>query len=249
MKRSLVACLWLSLSSLASSTHADTVGVDAGAGAWQQHYAGGVRSGLTDVDMEEDLGLDEEQNSLFFATFEHPLPVLPNLRLQHVIVEVSAATTLDRSIDFNGVVFPVGSDLGTDVDLTQSDAVFYYQMLDNVVSLDVGMAARYIDASITLASTALGSEAEFSGVVPLLYGKTRVDLPFSGVWIGAEAGGLGYHGNHLIDANAQIGWLSRSGLGVEMGWRHYDLEVDGVDDIDQAEIEIKGPYAAVSFNF
>jgi outer membrane protein len=250
MNRSLVAFACMGFLCLVSPAHADTLlGVYAGTGVWQQSYSGGVRSGITDVDIEDDLGVEDEQNDLFYAAIEHPLPVVPNLRLEHAIVEVSAATTLERSIDFNGVIFPVGLEVGTDVDLTQSDAVLYYELLDNALSLDVGMAGRYVDARVALTSSTQNSEAEFSGVVPLLYTRARVDLPFGGMWFGAAAQGLGYDGNHLIDANAQVGWESRYGLGFEMGWRHYDLEIADVDDIDHAEIEIKGPYAAFNFHF
>ena len=251
MNRSLVAfACCLGCLSLVPTANADTLfGVYGGSGVWQQSYTGGVRSGITDVDIEDDLGVEDESNDLYYAAIEHPLPVLPNLRLQHVVVEVSANTSLERTIDFNGVIFPVGTDVGTEVDLTQSDAVLYYELLDNVVSLDVGMAGRYVDARVALTSSSQNSKAEFSGVIPLLYGKTRVDLPFGGIWFGAAAQGLGYDGNHLLDANAQFGWESHYGLGFEIGWRHFDLEISDVDDIDTAEIEIKGPYAAFNFHF
>lgn len=91
--------------------------------------------------------------------------------------------------------------------------------------------------------------ADFDGVLPLLYGRARADLPLTGFWIGGDAMGLAYEGDRLLDLSAQVGWESPWGLGAEVGWRQFDLELDDVGDIDLAEIEISGPYAALNFHF
>ncbi len=50
-------------------------------------------------------------------------------------------------------------------------------------------------------------------------------------------------------SSVQVGWESPVGLGAEIGWRSYNLELDSFDNIDSAEIDISGPYAAVNFHF
>lgn len=231
------------------SVSADTLfGVYAGAGTWQQNYSGDIRSGVTDIDVEDDLGLDDESNSIFYVAVEHPVPVLPNVRVNYVDLSLGADNVLTRSIDFNGVIFPVDTAISTDLDVTQGDAVVYYEVLDNLVSLDLGLGARYMDGSVELVSEASFSEAEFTAVVPMLYGRTRADLPFSGFWMGAEVMGMGYSDNNLIDANAQIGWESPFGLGAEAGWRLLSLDIDDLDDFDESGINISGPYVAINFH-
>jgi outer membrane protein len=91
--------------------------------------------------------------------------------------------------------------------------------------------------------------ADFKGVIPMLYGRARVDLPFSGFWLSAEGQGIGYDGHKLIDANAHLGWESAIGLGVEAGWRMTELKLDTIDDLDSANIRIQGPYVALNFHF
>lgn len=140
-------------------------------------------------------------------------------------------------------------DVASEIELTQSDAVLYYELLDNVVSLDLGIAARWIDGEIEVASESAVAQAEFEGVLPLLYARGRVDLPLTGLWVGAEAMGLAFDGHSLIDASVQVGWTSPVGLGAELGWRTLRLGLDSVDDIDNAEIDMSGPYAAVNFYF
>ena len=235
---------------LAPAASADTIlGVYAGAGSWQQNYSGDIRSGVTEIDVEDDLGLDDDFNNMFYLAAEHPMSFLPNVRFSYVDFDVDADSTLSRSIEFNDVIFPAGTAIGTNVDMMQGDAMLYYELLDNYVSLDLGLGARYMDGKFELVSDISFSEAEFTAVVPLLYGRARADLPLSGFWMGAEVSGMGYSDNNLIDANAQIGWESPIGLGAEMGWRLLSLDIDDVDDFDKTGIDISGPYMALNYHF
>lgn len=229
---------------------ADTIfGIYAGIGSWRQELTGEITSGLANINVEEDLALEDELNSVFYLAIEHPIPVLPNVRVNYAELNVSGNNSLTRAIDFNGVSFSLSEDIATEVDVSQIDLVLYYELLDNVVSLDLGVAVRWMDGSVTLASLLDYSEVDYDVVMPALYGRVRADLPFSGFWVGAEVMGLGYSGNVLIDANAQVGWESKLGLGAEIGWRMFDFEVEDLGDLDQAGIDISGPYFALNYHF
>ena len=222
----------------------------AGAGTWQQQYSGDVASGgVTDIDVERDLDIKDETNNMFYAGVEHGVPVLPNLRFNYVDVSGSGLNTLTRTVEFNGQVFSVSDEVASEVELTQADAVLYYEVLDNVVSLDVGIAARWVEGFVEVASSTDTARADFEGVLPLLYGRTRLDLPLTGLWLGGEVMGMAYDGHQLLDANAQIGWQSPLGLGAELGWRTFTMELDNFEDIDSADLAISGPYAALNVRF
>ena len=240
----------LTLALTAPLAQADTLfGIYAGAANWQQELTGDITSGATDVNVEDDLGVGDDSSNMFYFAVEHPLPLLPNARVQHVSMDLSGDNVLSRDVEFNGSTFVVSDQVTTDVELTQTDAVLYYQILDNVVELDLGLAARWVDGLVAVASTTEGARAEFEGVLPMLYGKTRITLPFSGFWLGAEAQGLAYEGNQLLDANVKVGWESPLGLGAELGWRAFSLELDDYDDITNAELEVDGPYVGLNYHF
>lgn len=250
MKISAAVCAGiLALSPFA--VQADTVfGFYAGAGTWQQEYSGDVQSGLTRVDVEDDLGMtDDDSNIVLYAAIEHPIPVLPNLRAQYLKVDTSGENVLDRTIEFNGETFIISEALSTSVELTQADAVLYYELLDNVVSLDLGLAISMIEGEIAVIGTFDSAVAEFDEIIPMLYGKVRGDLPFTGFWVAAEAQGMKYDGNGLMQANAHVGYESDVGLGFEIGYRLMQLEIDSFEDVDNAEVDIAGPYAAINFHF
>jgi outer membrane protein len=251
MKFSFIRAAFIAaLALLVSPVYADSVfGIYAGAGSWQQEYSGDVTSGIVDVDFEDDLALGDEHNNVFYVAVEHGVPVLPNLRFGYVDLSASGDSVLTRPIDFNGSVFNVSDSIVTDVDLTQMDLVMYYQLLDNVVSLDLGLAGRMVDGHIEVVSTTTTSRAEFKGLLPMIYAKARVDLPFAGLWFGVEGQGTGYDGNSLIDVTAHIGFESKWGLGTEAGWRKFHLKLKDFDDISGADFDVSGPYMALNLHF
>lgn len=239
------------LTLFSTSALADTVfGFYAGAGTWQQSYNGDVNSGISLVDVDDDLGLTEDENNVvLYAAIEHPVPVLPNIRVQYMNMDTSGNNVLDRTIEFNGETFVISEGVSTNVDLTQTDAVFYYELLDNVVSLDLGLAVSFLEGEISVVADSVSASAEFDEVVPMLYGKVRFDLPLTGLWVAAEGQGVSYDGNSLIEYNAHVGYESEFGFGLEAGYRAASLELDSFDNVDAAEIDIKGPYAALNYHF
>ena len=238
------------VSGLATSGYADSVlGLYGGAGAWSQETSGEVVSETIAVDVQQDLGLEEQTNRFYYAGAEHGIPVLPNFRSQYSELSSSGRNQLSDSIEFNGSPFPVDTDVSTDVDLIQADAVLYYQVLDSALSLDLGVGARYVEGQMRVASASTSSKADFESVLPLLYSRLRADLPFSGFWIGAEALALTHDGDHLYDTNAQVGWDSALGIGAELGWRTFRMDVDAFDRVDAADVNINGLYAALNFHF
>lgn len=235
---------------LCASAQAETLfGVYAGAASWQQELSGGIASGATELDVDNDLGVSDDAGGMVYVGVEHPLPFLPNLRAQYVTMDIAGSNVLRRNVQFNDSTFLIADQVTTDVELMQADAVLYYEIMDNVVSLDLGLAARYVDGYVAVVSSSEGARADFKGVLPMLYGKTRIDLPLTGFWLGAEAAGLAYEGNQLLDANVQVGWESRLGLGAELGWRAFSIELEDYDDISVAELDVDGPYLGLTYHF
>ena len=52
-----------------------------------------------------------------------------------------------------------------------------------------------------------------------------------------------------MEFNAQLGYESKLGFGIEAGWRSVRIEVAEFDDVDSAKIDISGPYAALNYHF
>ncbi len=231
----------------ASMAHADTIlGIYAGAGIWQAEISGDVQDGTTKIDTEDDIGLEDDNNNYFYFALEHPIPILPNIKLQHTRLTVDGDNLLTRDIDFNGTVFPVSDNVSAEADLTHTDVTLYYELLDNWVSLDLGLSVRLFDGFVEIQSTTDSAREDLDAPIPMLYGKARFDLPLTGLSVDVEANGVGYGGNTLLDASVRLAYESNIGLGVEAGYRSMILDID--EDIE-GDIDLSGFFAGVNFHF
>lgn len=228
------------------AAQADAVKLSLGAYRWQTDYEGYVQSGADRVDLNDDLGFDDDDADTVYAILEHPIPLLPNLRLQHTSIDTSARGTTNESFEFDDTFFPAGIPTQSSLDLTHTDATFYYQLLDNVVDLDLGITVRYVDGSVAIRSLGQSAHEDLEVVLPLLYAAGRVALP-AGFYVGADVNGLAASGNGLFDYRVNAGWVSPLLLGVEVGMRRFDIDYD--DDDDEADLTLDGVYGAVTFQF
>ena len=84
-------------------------------------------------------------------------------------------------------------------------------------------------------------------MIPLLYAQARFDLPFTGLSLGVEANGISYDDDTLYDVKINLAYEFAFGLGIEAGYRAFDLEYD--DDDEFADVTIGGAYAGVVWDF
>lgn len=225
---------------------ADDIKFELGAYRWQADYDGYVQADGDRVDLNDDLGFDDDDADTIYAILEHPIPLLPNLKLQYTQIDTTANGQTPAGFEFDNVVFPAGTPVQSDLDLTHADATLYYQLLDNVVELDLGLTIRYVDGSVDIRSAGQTANEKLEVALPLLYAAGKVDLPL-GFYVGADINGLAVSGDGIIDYRVNAGWVSPFMLGVEVGMRRFDIDYD--DDEDQADLSIDGVYGAVTFQF
>jgi outer membrane protein len=234
-----------------STAHADTVfGIYAGAYNWKADFSGDINDTDADqnIDLEDDLGFSDESNNVFYIAIEHPVPVLPNIRIQHTALDSSADGRLTRDFTFDDVDFEVGEDVATDIDFTHTDITLYYEILDNWVNLDVGLTARKFDGEIRIAGIGETAQVDLDATLPMLYVAAQFDLPLTGLSAGVGGNAVGYSGNTLLDLNAYVQYEFKFGLGLRGGYRTFTLELDDVDDID-SDLTLDGLYGALVFHF
>ncbi|TVZ39516.1 outer membrane protein [Alteromonadaceae bacterium 2753L.S.0a.02] len=247
------ACLTAVL--LPGVASADTVlGVYGGIGVWTTSIDGSI--GVDDIPITtEELGIKDENANFFYIALEHPIPVIPNIRIARATVKNTGSALVEREFTWDNITFPANAQTDTTIDLTQTDVTLYYEILDNWVSFDVGLNAKVIDGFASVLSQPEGQEAiyeefELKGAVPMLYGMARFDLPLSGLFIGARANYVGYDNSMLSDFDVQIGYLFESVLdvGAELGYRQFKLKLDEFDDAN-LDITYDGPYLNLAVHF
>lgn len=251
MKKTIMA-LGMGLALSGGAAQADTIfGVYAGVGQWKSELSGDV--GITDTDFST-LGFEEENNNMFYIALEHPVPVLPNIMLKRTDLSTNGSATLQSNVQFDNVIFPAGTTLVTDIDMTHTDATFYYEILDNWLNLDLGLTARSFEGELLASNddvVPLSETVELDAVIPLVYVKGQIDLPFTGFSIKGDVNAIAYSGDSISDISAAVAWHSNFlvvDLGVELGYRRMNLEIDDLGDL-QTDLTLDGPYLSINAHF
>ncbi len=246
MKKMTLMAGLAALSAAPVAQAAPLVDVYAGGYAWSPDTSGTIASGSNDIDMEDDLGFDDSDQTVIYVGLEHAVPVLPNVRLRYMDLSDDASNTLITPITFNNRTF--AGDVHSDYDMEMLDGTFYWSPLDNVVKLDLGLTVRQMDADFTITGAGQRASESASETFPLAHGAVRANLPLTGVYVGGEINAIEYDGSGMRDFDAHIGWQSDFLLGVKAGYSRLEVELDDVSGLD-SDLEIGGPYLAATFRF
>ncbi|MGB1950022.1 MAG: TIGR04219 family outer membrane beta-barrel protein [Marinobacter sp.] len=241
--RKLILALGGTAALAAPVVHADIVGLGANVSYWDSDLSGDVRNGGDAVDVDNDLDLSSDSNANLSAYIEHPVPLLPNVRLNYTKIEQDGRGEVSLA-GFDGVQGEVDSSL----ELTQLDLTLYYEVLDNWVNLDLGITARDLDGELTVQEV-LGtavSQTEVDAVIPMGYLAARFDLPFTGVSVGGEANVISFDGDSVYDYNA-YGQFEVALLQLRAGYRQ--IAIDYEDGDDELDIDLGGPFVSAGLRF
>jgi outer membrane protein len=157
-----------------------------------------------------------------WAAIEHPIPILPNFK--YVNLPVSASNSSGDSLTLN-----------------QTDMIFYWEILDNWISVDAGLNLKSIDGNITIASPA--ASQSFKPMIPMAYVKGAVEIPATNVTVGAELSSL----SGFTDTDLYVSYESSVGVGVQLGQRTQKIAVN-ISDFN-SDLTLGGSYLAVFYHF
>lgn len=244
--RKLMLAIGGSLILVAPLSQADIVGLGASVSYWDSDLSGQAANNGDVVDVENDLNLDSDSNANASLYLEHPVPLLPNVRLNYTVIEQSGRGELGTS-GFVGI--PGSVEVQSDFDLDQLDLTLYYEVLDNWVNLDLGITARDLSGELIVQEIGGGlaaNETTVDAVIPMGYLSARFDLPLTGVSVGAEGNFISFDGDSVHDFNA-YGQYEISLIQLRAGYRQ--MAIDYEDGNDRLDVEIGGPFVSAGVSF
>ncbi len=212
-----------------SAAQADFVGLNIGAYTWSPDITGSVQTSQNGrIRLQDDLGYKDDQSSGLSISLEHPVPALPNVRYQTTDISSRSTATLSSNISFNGSIYNSGSQISSTLDLSHQEIVLYYEMLDNWVNIDLGLDLKKFDGKVGVND----NQIIIDETVPMIYLSARVDLPFTGFYVGANIQQLSIGDNSAKDNTLLIGYESNMGLGIEGGFKTFTLDLNDVNNLD-----------------
>jgi outer membrane protein len=235
----------LAVLTLSSTAMADFASVSVGAGTWQETPSGGFyKTGdPLEVSVENQLFWQEENQNYLFAKIEHPVPLIPNIRVMRTTLDQNgsgSATFTLNGVSISGTVNNVTS-------FEQTDVTAYWEILDNVVSLDLGLNAKLIDLSYTVTDGSNTSSDSVKTTIPMVYALVGFS-PMPGLLINAEGSAINYSGSTFSDYVLKVSYTTDYLLGVEAGYRNQTYKLDDIDGYF-GELKFKGPFAGVYLKF
>ena len=240
--------LLLSLATcLAISANADTLGLEIGAAYWNAQTSGNVEYKGSSIDLEKDLGYGDLNTNFIWASFEHPIPLIPNLKIQHTQIDDSSSNS--TSVTFDNKIYT--GTVSSSIKLNQTDFILYYELLDNWVNFDLGINGKYLDGSVNMSDSVGGtasSTKDLTYIVPMAYAKVKFDLPFSGLSVESDLSYISYSGSKFYDFKGGVNYLTSFGLGATVGYRTEKIQLDDVSNV-YSDIEISGAYAGLYYHF
>jgi outer membrane protein len=252
MKKTIIAAGIATL--LSASVQADTLlGLYIGGHMWANQADGSFGQGNNN---QATFDFDDENQGSFFVALEHPIPLIPNLKIASTTLDTIGGATISGSFTFEGETYSANSVLDTTFDASYVDYTFYYELFDNdLLTFDFGLTARDLDSQINVvdtSNTTSDSNLSVSGFIPLLYVNTIIGLPFTGFNVFAEANFLSYDDNSVYDYQIGVSYELVDNLAVDLdltvGYRAVKLELDDIDDL-YSDLTFDGVFVGAIVHF
>mgnify|MGYP001825734181 CR=1 FL=1 len=245
MASNVLAAIFLT-ATFSKMANADTLSLTVGGGIWNETPDGTYfkTDDPTPIDVKNDLYWDTESQGYFFATLEHPVPIIPNARLSYTRLEHPGSG--DASFVYDGVTY--NGFIENKIDIEMLDLLLYYEVLDNVVSVDLGLNIRKLDVDYMLQEAVAGRTTDSaSETVPMLYGLVGFS-PLPDLIISGEISFVSYDGSTLSDFTAKIAYTTNFLVGIEAGYRSQTFELDDLDDTN-TDLTFDGPFVGAYLKF
>ena len=232
---------------------ADIIGGEVNLGYYNHSPSGTVQYQGDVVDIEKDLKWESEGDIFIKAYIEHPLPIIPNIKVGYSTFGHSGSGSVEKRFEFGSSSFDLNTNIDTKFDLKMYDLTLYYELLDNWINADVGVNIKYIDGEIAvkgkdLSGALLNESTSFQVPIPMLYAKVRLDIPTTDLSFQAEGNYIGYDGNTFYDAEIGARYTFALGLGFEAGYKTMKLKLDDIDDLSM-DSDFSGAYGKLVWDF
>jgi len=228
------------------TAQADFLSVSVGGGFWNESPSGNLQktSDTDPVDVNDDLFWKSESQGYFFATLEHPIPILPNVRI--ISTKIDQSGSGNANFTFNGLPFNTGT-VSNDVSIKTTDVIAYYEVLDNIVSLDLGINIRSLSVDYNITNGINTTKDSVSETVPMLYAAIGAS-PWPDLIISGEVSYIAFSGSSVSDVTAKISYTTDFFVGLEAGYRKQTFKLDDVSDTN-ADLTFGGVFAGAYLKF
>ena len=234
----------------AGTAQADTLlGVYAGGQIWDTETSGNFGSG----NGNQSFAFDDENQQSFYVALEHPIPLIPNIKIRENELVAQGSVTLSQDFSYNGQGYTAGSTIGSTIDLSHTDITLYYEVFDNdLLTFDFGLTAKKVDGLLAVRDAQNENSLSSDGWIPTGYAQLRVGIPATPLTVYGIANAVSIDDSSIRDVEAGIEYRLVENLAIDLnlqlGYRDISIELDDLDGID-SDLQFKGPYLGLEIHF
>ena len=211
-------------------------------------FASTVNNVGTRVNMETDLGLKNSQQPIGEITVNLGDSAIT---AGFVPMTFSGSSVLNRNITYAGTTYTAGSTVSSEfkADIFDIGYTYYVVNMDDLPSrfqLGIETAVKVVTAKTSMTGAGVTSSNNATVPIPTVGLRARVALA-DFIGLTGRIGYLGYSGNSILDADAQIEFSPLPTLGIYVGYRQLKLKVDS--NSVYVNSTFSGPYAGAFFRF
>lgn len=188
---------------------------------------------------------DDKFNAVYNLAFEHPVPFVPNIKLRY--------SDFSNTESSGNALYTIDQSVGVQT----LDALGYYEILDNIVSVDAGLGVKRVNTKdavrLTVGNAGAVVKNNYDETLPALYVAAGGKLPFTGFSAKAEVMAGQNSDADFSDINAEVKYNFIQNialdLGVKFGYRAMTVNFDDDSNSSFDKIEAKGPYVGLEAHF
>jgi outer membrane protein len=213
------------------------------------------------IDLKNDARIEDKTQPWARLKFEHPIPIIPNIKLAYMPVKFEGGGTLTQNIRWGNYTFEANASYNLSAKLDRVDATLYYNLpfiktaTAGKLDVEFGLNVRTITFEGKLEGKAreLGimvSEAA-SITLPIPMGHLAAEIkPINQLSLLGEVNYIGFSKSAYYDYRAGLRLSPVRTLlkpFVEVGYRSEKLKIDEKDV--KTDINMGGAYALVGIEF
>lgn len=240
---------------------------EASIGATQQKPRGYVsyeaESENDRIDVKNDANLGDKTKPWAKFKLEHPIPLIPNIKLAYMPMKFDGSGNVTRTIKWGDNRYDLNAGFNLSVKLDRVDTTLYYNLpfvktaTAGKLDAEFGLNVRTIMFDGKLSGTTTGGDSvteSKSITLPIPMGHLAVEVrPINQVSLVGELNYIGYSKNTYYDYVAGLRLNSHGLLRtplkpfVEVGYRYEKLKIDEQDV--KTDLKVKGLYGLVGVRF
>jgi len=225
------------------------------AGYIKQDPEGWVKYKGTPADVDTDLKIGSESSFFVKGKLEHPIPLLPNVKLQYVRMNFSGDGEVQDSFTFGDITVAFNEKVKTKLDMDHYDFILFYNMpIINIlpmVDVEFGLNVRVIDFYAEVQTSTAKDSVSFTAPIPMLHGSIELK-PVGFVSFLLESNIITFQGSSYYDLAGEVRFKPLRTLIMDLfigiGYKYERLKIDDIEDVS-TDIKIKQPYIAAGVLF